>query len=327
MREEDHAARSGPGTSGIGDRLVALRMAAESSNGTVGLLPFGIATLIIAEDPQLLAAARAAYANWTVEAPFAGPALELRLEIGSASSSEVSFGIRVEGSRLEVSGDGIHGSADALSGKAQARIPRSIADDEVALRELVDTLLLFLIARRGRTPVHASGFMLGKQAVVLAGPSGSGKSTLALAAAQRGLPLLSDDTVFVQREPRFVLWGFPRPIHVFPKDSPPGDHPTRLRNAKLKSAVEAATVSLRADTAVLVLLERGERVALRQATLEDAMGSLMRLDPGFDLLADESRLAIDALASRGVWRLTLGKDPGAAINALLDQFTERHRSS
>ena len=33
----------------------------------------------------------------------------------------------------------------------------------------------------------------------------------------------------------------------------------------------------------------------------------MVLDRGFDLLADESRQAISVLASRGTWRLTLGK--------------------
>lgn len=291
-------------------------MASEPTSRSVHLLPFGIPTLIIAEDPQLRAAAAAAYSHWSAEAPVADPALELRLEIGCASSIDVSFEIRVKGSRLWVAGKGIEGAADAATGMMYARVPVTLADDPVALTELIDTLLLFQLARRGRTPVHASAFMLGDVAVVLAGGSGSGKSTLALAAASRGLPILSDDTIFVQREPEFALWGFPRPIHVFSADSPAGDHPTRLRNGKLKTAIEAPAVTLKAEAAMLVLLEQGERLALTAISAADALQSLMVLDRGFDLLADESRQAISVLASRGTWRLTLERDPGAAIDLL-----------
>jgi hypothetical protein len=316
MGKEDHAPRSGRRASGCGGGLLAKSMTSESSSRTLRLLPFGIPTLIIADDPQLLAAARAAYAMWSVEAPIAGPALELRLEIGHASSTEVSFEIGVEGSRLRLSGDAVAGAADATTGLAWAQVPAALADDPVALTELMDSLLLFMLARRGRTPVHAAAFMLGEGAVALAGPSGSGKSTLALAAAQDGYPLLSDDTIFVQREPGFALWGFPRAIHLFPEDSPAGDHPTRIRNAKLKKAILAPKVALKAQSALLVLLERGDRLALAAIDPADAVQSLMRLDPGFDLLAAESRAAIGALASRGAWRLTLERDPAAAIRLL-----------
>jgi hypothetical protein len=292
-------------------------MVPEPSSRTVELLPFGVPTLVIADDPQLLAAARAAYAHWSAEAPLAGPALELRLEIGSASSCEVSFEIGVEGSRLEIRGEGIEGAADATTGIASARFPRAFADDASALLELMDTLMLFMLARRGRTPIHASAFVVGGQAIVLAGKSGSGKSTLAFAAARRGLSLLSDDTIFVEIQPAFALWGFPRPIHLFPEDGPAGDHPTRLRNAKLKMAVDAPKVALKADKAVLVLIERGERLALQAVTTGAAVNSLMRLDPGFDLLAAQSREAIEALAAKGAWRLTLERDPDAAIDFLM----------
>lgn len=317
MGEDDHAARSGRWTSGCDRRLLALVMAAETSSRNLHLLPFGIPTLIIAEDPQLLAAARAAYAHWSVVTPFAGPALELRLEIGSASSSELSFDISVEGSRLRIAGRGIDGGADAVTGMAQARFPAALASDSVALTELTDTLLLFLLARRGRTPVHASAFMLGDVAIVLAGTTGSGKSTLALAAGLRGLPILSDDTVFVQRDPAFALWGFPRAIHVYPEDGPAGKYPSRFRNRKLKSAIEAPAVALCAEAALLILIEAGGRLELAPVDTADAVRSLMHLEPGFDLLAAESRAAIEALASRGAWRLTLERDPRAAIDFLV----------
>ena len=295
-------------------------MASESTSRSVHLLPFGVPTLIIADDPQLRAAAAAAYSHWSAEAPVADPALELRLEIGCASSIDVSFEIRVKGSRLWIAGEGIEGTADAATGSGHARVPASLADDPVALTELIDTLLLFQLARHGRTPVHASAFMLGDVAVVLAGGSGSGKSTLALAATARGLPILSDDTIFVQREPEFAVWGCPRPIHVFPEDGPAGSHPTRLRNGKLKKAIEVPAFTLKAEAAMLVLLERGERLALTAISAADALQSLMVLDSGFDLLAEESSDAIAVLASRGAWRMTLEKDPAAAIDLLAHHF-------
>jgi hypothetical protein len=297
-------------------RLLAVVMAPETSSRSLHLLPFGIPTVIIAEDPQLLAAAGAAYAYWLAEAPLSDPALELRLETGRASPSEVSFGISVEGSRLRLSGGGIDGAANAVTGAAQARVPPALAHDSAVLAEVTDTLLLFLLARRGRTPVHASAFMLGDVAVVLAGASGSGKSTLALAAALRGLPILSDDMVFVQRDPSFTVWGFPRPIHVFAEDSPPGVHPTRQRNDKMKNAVATSAVALRAEAARLVLLQRGDKLALTPVDRAGAVESLMALDPGFDLLEEESREAIGQLASGGAWTLTLERDPRAAIDFL-----------
>lgn len=295
-------------------------MAPEPASRSVHLLPFGIPTLIIADDPQLLAAAAAAYAHWLAEAPFPDAALELRLEIGRASSFDVSFGITVEGSRLRVAGAGFEGQADAARGLAHATLAVGLIDDRATLSELTDTLLLFMLARRDRTPVHASAFVLGSAAVVLAGPSGSGKSTLALAAAQRGLPLLSDDTIFVQRTPSFAVWGFPRAIHVYPADGPAGDHPTRLRNRKLKAAVPIARPALKTEEALLIVIDRGRELGLREISADDAVDRLMRLDPGFDLLERESRAALEDLSSRGVWRLSLIDHPAAAIELLVEHF-------
>lgn len=320
MGEEDHAATSHRWTSGGDAGLLATLMEPETSSSGLYLLPFGIPTLIIAEDPQLRAAARAAYAHWLVEAPLAGFVLELELETDGTSTTGVCLDIRVEGSRLTLRAPGIEGAADASTGIAHAKLPQGLAEDRAGLSEITDTLLLFMLARRGRTPVHASAFMAGDLAIVLAGPSGSGKSTLALAAAERGLPILSDDMVFVQREPVFTLWGFPRPIHVFEQDAPGGEHQTRLRNAKRKAIVETAAVALKAEKAVLVLIEQGERLDLARVEPEAAAARMMNLDPGFDLLETESRAAIAELASLGAWRLTLEQDPRAAISFLMDRL-------
>jgi hypothetical protein len=189
-------------------------------------------------------------------------------------------------------------------------------NDPAGFADLLDTLLLFILTRSGRTPVHASAFMLGDVAVVLAGRSGLGKSTLALAAADRGYAILSDDTVFVQREPLFALWGFPRPIHVFAADAPQGDHPTRIRGGKTKTAVPLPEAALKAERCALILLGRGTKLALNPIEASEAVESLMHLDPGFDLLERESRAALTALAAGGAWRLELSNDSRAAIDLL-----------
>jgi hypothetical protein len=281
----------------------------------LNLVPLGIPTLIIADGPQLVAAARAAYAPWSVEAPVAESQIELRLEVGTASSAEgVSLDITVEGSRLRLSGRGISGCADAAARKATAVVPSEIVNDPAAFADLLDTLLLFILTRNGRSPVHASAFMLGERAVVLAGRSGSGKSTLALAAAEGGHAVLSDDIVFVQQQPKFAIWGFPRPIHVFADDAPEGQHAMRIRAGKVKAALPLAKAALKAEKCALVLLDRGTDLALDPIDPCAAIESLMDLDPGFDLLERESREALAALAAGGAWRLTLSDDPRAAID-------------
>jgi hypothetical protein len=296
-------------------------MSGNASSFCLNLVPLGIPTLIIADDPQLVAAARAAYAHWVAEAPVAEPKIEIRLELGTASSAEgVSLDIIVEGSRLRLSGGGAKGYADAAAGTAVATIPPQLLNDPAGFADLLDTLLLFLLTRSGRTPVHASAFMLDDLGLVLAGTSGSGKSTLALAAADRGYPVLSDDTVFVQREPLFALWGFPRPIHVFADDAPEGEHPMRVRAGKSKAAVQLGEAALKAERCALVLLERGTEPALKPIEPSAAIEPLMILDAGFDLLEQESRGALEALASGGAWRLTLSRDPNAAIDLLVSRF-------
>ena len=132
--------------------------------------------------------------------------------------------------------------------------------------------------------------------------------------------MLSDDMVFVEREPSFALWGFPRPIHIYSEDAPPGDYPMRMRGNKLKAAVVPGAHALKAGRAALVLLERGDDLELSPAGQHQAVEALMDLDAGFDLLKDESRAVLEALASRGAWRLTLTDDPVAAIKFLESHF-------
>jgi hypothetical protein len=267
---------------------------------------------IRASEPVLLAAAAEAYADWRDAARADGPPIVLTLE---AADKAGPVEIEVEGSRLRLTG-GAEGWADARTLTAFGKVSRDLVG------EVTDTLLLFLLCRSGRVPLHAAGVMCGATAVLLAGPSGSGKSTLSLAAAARGLRILSDDTVYIQMLPRLRIWGLPRPAHVFPADAPGFIDRTRLRGGKLKAVVPvpAWPGPPVADMAAVVLLARSDAVRLERIETDVAAASLSRLEPGFDLLAQESAEAIAAVTAGGAWRLSLTHDPSAAIDALMDQF-------
>ena len=269
--------------------------------------------LIESGDAALCSKLTQAYADWLEPRPSDGPPIQLTLEAADAEPDGSEIRIEVEGRRLRIDGAGVEGWADAVALTASCRLPRQLA------REAVDTLLLFLLTRSGRVPLHAAGILVGTTAVVLAGPSGSGKSSLSLAAMTRGLRILSDDTVYIQLEPRLRIWGFPRPVHVFPADAPGFTGETRLRAGKLKTAVPLTRGSGRpvADGAVVVVLERGDAVRLERIEPSVAAAALSRLEPGFDLLAEESARAIAAVTAAGAWRLTLGRDPGQAVEALV----------
>jgi hypothetical protein len=283
---------------------------------------FGVPVDFISTSPALLDGVGLAYADWRRDGREAAARIEIRLDLGDVVG-EGEDDIRVDGQRLTLSGASGVGQADAATGAARARVSRRLVDDPAALAAMTDTLLLFLLTRLGRTPLHAAGVMLGGVAVVLAGPSGSGKSTLALAAMARGLSILSDDTLYIQLRPSLRIWGFRRPLHVFPQDAPRFTQGVRLRGGKLKAVVPLtpeAAAGASADRAAVVLLERGERLALARLDAEATVAGLSRLEPGFDLLAAESAAAIRVLAARGGWRLTLSRDPGAAIDFLRERL-------
>jgi hypothetical protein len=276
---------------------------------------------VTASEAWLLAAVGEAYAGWRSPGRTDGTPIALELKASDAPNAE-PIEIAVDGPRLRLTG-GVEGWADARSLTASCKIPRALAGQPARLTgEVIDTLVLFLLCRSGRVPLHAAGVMCGETAVLLAGPSGAGKSTLSLAATAKGLRILSDDTVYIQMLPRLRIWGLPRPVHVFPADAPGFIGATRLRAGKLKVAapVPAWPGPPVADHAAVVLLERGDRIGLERVEPAAAAAALSRLEPGFDLLGRESAEAIAAVTAPGAWRLTLTRDPKAAIEALVDQF-------
>lgn len=283
---------------------------------------FGLPVDLVSGAPALLDAVGRAYGDWPSAGTGEAARIEIRLDLGDVDEAEED--IRVDGPRLTLRGDGGVGQADAVTGKAWATVaPRLVGDPAGLAARVTDTLLLFLLTRADRTPLHAAGVMLGRTAVALAGPSGSGKSTLTLAAMERGLPILSDDTLYIQLRPSLTVWGFRRPLHVFPQDAPRFTEGLRSRGGKLKAIVPAprgAFAESGAERVAVVLLERGESLALARLDPEATLAGLARLEPGFDLLARQSAEAARALAAGGGWRLTLSRDPGAAIDFLRERL-------
>ena len=286
--------------------------------------PFGIPIEVDCAEPGVIDAVREAVAG--SEGAIDPNARRLRLEFGIDDElwGTGPSGIHIEGQELWLAGPGVLCIADAVTGQAECALSRDFVDDPELLQgSVLDPLLLFLIARSGRAPIHAAGLVAGGRAILLAGPSGIGKSCLAQAAVGAGFTVLSDDIVFAEPAPSLRVWGMPRPIHLFKKDAPAAaDGVLRLRNGKIKRAVPipCGRHAASAEGAALCILARGEQASLTPITAGDAMESFGRLDRGFDLLETEIRASVAALARRGAWRLCLSDDPADAVRLLRDNL-------
>jgi hypothetical protein len=295
-----------------------------SSDGVLSAFfePLGIPLIVEADRPELIHAVAIACAGWEAAAEIGTPALQLRLELGAVANEGRELKVRVEGASLNITGD-VEAEADAGRGRARCRVASTdVFLDPVFRERVLDCLILWLVTRSGRTPLHASAFVADELAVLLAGPSGSGKSCLAWAAHKAGLALLSEDTVYVELRSSLRFWGIPRPIHLFPEDAPTTVGPLRMRNGKRKHAVSvpSAAAALTSAAAVLCILSCGERVSLEPVDQEAALAALDPLEPGFSLLEHDIRSVLARITRHGAWRLTLGSDPDDAIHLLTDNL-------
>jgi len=283
-------------------------------------VPLGIPVAIIADDPALLNAAVANFAGLTRHAASSDVEISIRLRWNDLATTRVGFAISAKGSCLTLEGDGILGRADAATRTAECTLSRAYGADRGLLAEIGETLLLFLLTKSGRAPIHAAAVMIGETAVLLAGRSGSGKSSLALAAQRQGLEVLSEDTTYVQLAPRHTVWGWPGAIHLHRADAPPGDFPQRRRGGRVKSAVPRAAARSRAERAVLVAIVPGDTLRLQRVATDRLLTLLTPDEPGFSLLRREIDEALRELARAGAWRLTLNKHPEEAVALLRERF-------
>ena len=106
--------------------------------------------------------------------------------------------------------DTIHGELDGVQLSCSASAGSAVFTCEafagrplyLATHPLATISLMEILERRGLHALHAGCVATdGGLGILLAGPSGAGKSTLTFALAQAGMRFLSDDTVFLRREP------------------------------------------------------------------------------------------------------------------------------
>lgn len=283
---------------------------------------FDVRVLFQAEDKALLDAACGLYTARSIAWPDDGPAIRVKLAWrGNAVEPPLERRNQTAGHRMHIVQDDNVLRADGMAGTGECLISRR-PPSRHQFADLVHTVVCFLVAHAGRIPLHASVIVLENTALVLAGKSGSGKSSLALAAHRMGLPVLSEDTVYVQTEPRFRVWGAPKAIHVFEKDAP-GDEDCamRLRGGRWKRAIAIQTPRSVAERAMLFVLAYGARAELRPLETGAAIAALTRTpEPGYEFYGSRSAVAIRALCAGGCYRLVLSGDPGEALGVLLDRF-------
>jgi hypothetical protein len=146
------------------------------------------------------------------------PRLILSHRSEPAGSADPSFLLtqhgELEGFQLSYS-DGtrfvVDGSAEHIWGTYQ---PPLTAEDMATY--FLGPVLGFVLRRRNRTCLHASGVEIQGHAVCFCGDAGYGKSTTAAALALRGLPVLAEDIVALEENggefhavpgyPRVCLW-------------------------------------------------------------------------------------------------------------------------
>lgn len=245
--------------------------------------------------------------------------LQLRVRLDPKLVGDDEPDIVVDRGWVRLSGPGAVGAAAVDTRTAACAVSPALGRDPERLRETVlDPLVLSMLAHLDRTPIHASGLVAGGLAILACGPSGAGKSSLALAADEAGWPVLSDDTVYLQTEPRLRVWGIPRAAHLLPSDTAESGR-MRIRNGKRKRVVGFRSTppqTFCADRAVVCVLRFGRRAALQPITQAEALRRLGKLEPGFDLFPRESRRAHELLTANGAWLLTLSANPAEAIEVL-----------
>jgi hypothetical protein len=193
---------------------------------------------------------------------------------------------------------------------------------------MLEAMTFSLLSHFDRHPLHAAAVGRSGSAVLLAAPSGTGKSTLAYVAHRAGLDVLSEDHVWIQREPVLRVWGWPGSVRLtagavahFPEVERLGAR--SFVDGKEKLAVElgasAAPGRRPARSAVVCLLERGEGpVSLQRVGSAELVSSLSRsLAPGFDRFPERHHATIAAISGGGGWRLRLSPDPADALPCLL----------
>ena len=282
---------------------------------------FGIGISFQSNDPEALRHALSAFPQEDCTGSSGERPVRIVLVADEANVPTVDSS-QINGRRLEVVDQGITVKADGDRGRGIC-IFQPVAVGSEPFANAINTVVLFLVAQAGRIPLHASAVIVHGRALVLAGRSGTGKSALAMAADRAGLPVLSEDTVFVQLQPSFGVWGRAEAVHLSEKDAPAGvAGGIRVRSGRVKRAIPIVHRHRKADRAMLFLLTKGDSVIFQKLGPEDAVRALaLEPEPGYEFYGARLEEAIRALADGGCWQLGLSNDPDEAIAALLRAFS------
>jgi len=217
--------------------------------------------------------------------------------------------------------------SDPLRREALVYASEALVRDPTLFRhEMLEAAVLALVTHFDRQPFHAAAISHDDRTVLLVGRSGAGKSTLTYLAQSTGITALSEDTVWIQLEPRLRVWSRLRGIHLLPEAAAhfPELHDTRVArrpNDKLKATVPASQAdasSVDGGSVTVCLLDPGGSAAhLTPLDAEAMRAALARdVDSGFDRYLERRAECVRVLTERGGWRLTLSSDPRDALPLL-----------
>lgn len=297
----------------------------------------GVPTRFLASHEALAGAVRATFGAWEVLRSRPGILAPARVRVrlmlheagGDGPGAEVRYRMP-EPDRLIVTTPGSVGVTDLARGEVVAYVTPELVADEAHFRHAVlSALTLAAVTVHDRIPIHAAAVARGDHALLLHGPSGVGKSSLVLAAAQRGLGVLSEDVAYAQLREGPRIWGMPGPVHVthdalrfFPDITPLRQVVRTAGVRKLAVAPDprAGDPPLLAHRVGICLLERSEGPPVLRTGSVDQVRMLFSgaRESGFDLYATQAGGAAAFVSALGAWHLRIGSDPRAAASLLAD---------
>lgn len=221
--------------------------------------------------------------------------------------------------------------ADPLRREALVYASEALVRDATLFRhEMLEAVALALVTHFDRQPFHAAAIAHRDRTVLLVGRSGAGKSTLAYLAQSAGLTTLSEDTVWIQLDPRLRVWSRLRGIHLLPDTTVHfaelhDVHVARRPNDKLKATVPTTQTdasSASGGSVTVCLLEPGGSAARLTPLDADTMRATLArdVDSGFDRYVERRAACVDALTELGGWRLTLSANPRDALPLLREML-------
>lgn len=300
----------------------------------------GIATTFLSNSPEVARIVERTYSDWTALSeefrtrPHPGPRTRIVVHDDEVPSNPAGLNFRVpDQGRLLVATSGSFGLADASRRDACAYITAQLLTQvENFVEGIVEPLTLTLLGSLDREPLHASGVVRGRRALLFAGPSGSGKSTLAYAAYREGYQLLGDEVVYTQLDPHLRVWGRRGRINLPPEvrryfPDLAGQAPVQSFSGKQKIVVDVPLERrcfLAEQVALCLLLRSGsDEPNLVSISQQEAVRRLTAYrEVGFDLYQGTAASRIAALAEGGAWLLDVGSDPHRAVS-LLDKVISR----